>query len=75
MDLNGNFNPAARYVEDENHGSAPIQEPFRAKQYQALSPLHPPVFGTPTKNGKFTEVIVNGETVYTEDHPMRQPQT
>jgi hypothetical protein len=29
MDLNGNFNPAARYVEDENHGSAPIQEPFQ----------------------------------------------
>lgn len=75
MDLNGNFNPAARYIEDENHGSSPVQEPFRAKQYQSLSPLSPPVFGTPTTDGKFTKVIVNGEAIYSEDHPLRQPQT
>lgn len=75
MYLDGTYNPAGRYIEEENHGMAPVQEPFRAKQYQGFSPLHPPVFGTPTADGKFTKVIVNGETVYTEDHPLRQPQT
>ena len=76
--IDGTHQPTATYVEQENHGMQERPANYRVQHggslYQGLSPLHLPVFGTPTKNGKFTEVIVEGQVVYSEDHPGRQPQ-
>ncbi len=78
MSIYGTPNPAATYREAENHGFDPVRVPYRVQHdgtlYSSLSPLATPhVFGQPTANKKFTEVIVNGETVYSEGSPSRLP--
>lgn len=65
------------YVEQENHGMHEVVKPFRVQHggelYSGLSPLSQHIFGKPTANGKFTEVIINGQTIYSESHPGRAP--
>lgn len=76
--IDGTQNPAGAYVEQENHGMIDtVVKPYRVQHggelYSGLSPLPQHVFGKPTANGKFTEVIINGQTVYSESHPNRLP--
>jgi hypothetical protein len=79
MITDGTTNPAGVYVEQEYRGKPNVGQPYHVQHggelYSGLSPLKQHVFGKPTANGKFTEVIVNGETVYTESHPSRSPNT
>lgn len=73
----GTTNPNGVYVEQENHGMPEVVRPYQVQHggelYSGLSPLKQHIFGKPTANGKFTEVIINGETVYTESHTTRMP--
>lgn len=73
----GTKNPTGVYVEAENHGMHQVVQPYRVQHggelYSHLSPLKQFSFGRKTPNGNFTEVIVNGETVYTESHATRMP--
>jgi len=75
--IDGTPNPAGVYAEQENHGMHEVVTPYRVQHggelYSGLSPLPQHVFGKPTANGKFTEVIINGQTVYHESHPNRLP--
>lgn len=80
MSLDGSFNPAATYTEAIKPASIhEVVTPYRVQHggelYAHLSPLKTKTFGLPTADGKFTKVVVNGETVYSEDHPNRYPGT
>lgn len=75
--IDGTPNPTGVYAEQENHGMHEVVKPYRVQHggelYSGLSPLPQHTFGKPTANGKFTEVIINGQTVYSESHPGRAP--
>jgi hypothetical protein len=81
MPTDGSFNPAGTYVpQNKDSVDLPLSHnhdvAFGAPR--AGGPAHMsklPVFGTPTADGKFTSVSIDGQVVYTEDHPTRFPQT
>lgn len=77
MSIYDTTNPAATYLEAENHSFDPVRVPYRVQHdgtlYSSLSPLSTHSFGRPTANNKFTEVLVDGVVVYTEGHPSRLP--
>jgi hypothetical protein len=79
MITDGTTNPAGVYVEQEYSGKPNVGQPYRVQHggelYSGLSPLKQIAVARKTANDKFTEVIVNGETVYTESHPNRSPNT
>lgn len=79
MVLDGTTTPTGVYVEQINRpGFDQRTNPFHvthdaSPRYGLFnSGRNLPVFGKPTANGKFTEVIIDGVTVYTENSPARQ---
>lgn len=79
MILDGSPTATGTYVESDNADHMPVAAQHMRVQhdgtlYSGLSALSTRQFGTPVA-GKFTQVIQDGITVYTEGHPHRLPMT